>query len=142
MQEVKQEGYIKPGEFLFISPRYPQLSVQVGGHGYMPNGRPERPIFAQFHPGPFGGELRTKDAKLAELLRERDGVDDHYQEVSNDSELAEIARLRDQIVEDKGDKVVQGSSFKKVKPASEQAAPANAGHAPAAAAKGPKSDKF
>ena len=137
-----KEGFIREGEFLFVSPRYPQLSLQISGHGYMPNGRPERPKFVQFHPGPLGGEFRTKDKDLAQKLRERDHIDDHYREVESQEDLAAIAQLREKIVEDKGDRVVAGASLKKPKPSAGQPVPESSSHPVAEAAKGPRAGKF
>jgi len=110
---METKGYMKKGEALFVSVRYPMLSIQVGGHGFMSNGRPERPVFVHFHPGPFGGEFRSSDSKLVELLRNRDGMDDHYQEVESEEELSAISDIRDKIVGDKVEKVVRGSALKK-----------------------------
>ena len=136
---------------LFVSVRYVGLQVQIGGHGFMANGRPERPKFANFHPGPFGGEIKLdkkKDAELIELLRERDNVDDHYQEVCSDEELSAVGEVRDKLVEDVGDKVVMKPAVKRVAPAAEapksgpvHPAPKSSEPAEPAPAKGPPGKK-
>ena len=115
MSESKHPGYMKKGEALFISVRYPMLKIMIGGHDFMPTGRPERPVYATFHPGPFGGEFRSTDPKVVALLRERDKVDDLYQEVESEEELAVIGEVRDKLVVDNVEKVVRGSSRKAVK---------------------------
>jgi len=123
MDEKEGKGYVDFDKVaLFVSVRYPGLQVQVGGHGFMANGRPERPEFANFHPGPFGGEIKLdkkKDAALIVLLQERDKADEHYQEVCSDEELAAVASVRDKLVEDKGDKVVMKPAVKRVAPTTE-----------------------
>ena len=139
MSEVDHKGYIKQGEFLFISPRYPHLSLVMDGGGIGQVGSRTvvvKPRFVDFFPGPFGGEFRTKDKELASRLRERDKVDDHYQEVASDEELSALADLRDKIVEDTGDKVVRGIG-RKAKPSVSTPAPQSAAAPSPAAARGP-----
>lgn len=138
MNKDEREAYRREGEFLFIAPREPHLTVVVDlGDISLVNHR--KPKYANFSPGPFGGEFRTTDKKLGQLLRERDKVDMHYQEVTCDEDLVALSKLRDIILADEGtDKVVQGRvGGEKKEPAVSQKAPASAPPPAPKAAKGP-----
>ena len=147
----EHKGYIRPGEALFVSIRYPQLSLVVdGGGAQVVNGRTiyVAPKFVNFHPGPFGGELRVNAAlakrlkvDLSDLLvsiRERDRAQDEFEEVKSDKDLSELARRRDVHVEDKGERVVR--KIKEVAEPEPEAPPVKA-PAVSRAAAGPKKGK-
>lgn len=117
----KTKGYIKPGEVMFVSVRYPHLSLVVDAGGAVQVGDrvvDKKPRFVDFHPGFAGGEFRVNDktAKavkmskedLLEHLRERDAIDDHYCEVKDSDHLAKLVELREVIVKDEGDLKIEG----------------------------------
>ena len=111
----KLKGYIKDGETMFVSVRFPQLSLVVESGGDIQIGDKvvnRKPRYVDFHPGFAGGELRVNKtvAKRAGMtvedllshLRERDAADDHYIEVRDVDHLAELVVLREKIVKDDG----------------------------------------
>lgn len=106
----KGEGFVKPGEYLFVS-KYRQQSVVLdAGSTIIVNGRivTSKPVFVDFQPGPFGGQFRTSDNKLAEtirahsVMRSRDVV-----EITTDDELAAWIRYTETLLETKDDRVIR-----------------------------------
>ena|SRR3990167_5738633 len=92
----KGEGYVKAGEFLFVS-KYRQLSIVVNpGESAIVNGRivTTKPTFVDFQPSPFGGMFRTKKADVAEAVRNHQAVlSNDAIEITSDEELAAWVRL-------------------------------------------------
>ena len=114
MSKAKAKGYIKQGEVLFVSVRFPHLSLVIDPGGDVAVGDrvvKSKPRFIDFHPGPFGGEFRVNEQtarqhkmskeKLIEVMRARDAKDEGFCEVLDDEHLARLAEIRDKVVEDK-----------------------------------------
>ena len=112
---MKVAGYIKEGETMFVSTRFPQLSLIVDAGGDVQVGEKivtRKPRFVDFQPGFAGGELRVNKhtakragmtpEELLEHLRERDAADDHYIEVRDSDHLAELVEAREKHVKDDG----------------------------------------
>lgn len=130
---------LKGHDALFVSLRYPQLDLVLNADEERADGRPARPKFLAFHPGPAGGELRVKGEKLVAALRERDKMDAHYKEVTSDEEYAQACIARDKFVVDDGkhDRVARGA-VKEAKAAPSNPAPENVPAPAPKAARGPR----
>ena len=109
------KGYVKEGETLFVSVRFPQLSLIIDAGGDVQIGDKvvnRKPRYVDFQPGFAGGEFRANKAtakragmsldELVQHLRERDAADDHYIEVRDSDHLAELVEAREKHVKDDG----------------------------------------
>lgn len=146
----KVKGYIKDGETLFVSVKFPHLSLIIDAGGDVQIGDKvvnRKPRYADFTPGFAGGEFRANKAtaKRAGLsaedllanLRERDAADDHYVEVRDVDHLAELVSIREQIVKDDGTHEVVSKGAVKAEPKAVEPAPAKSEAKAPVAAKGP-----
>lgn len=146
----KAKGYVKPGEVLFVSVKYPQLSLVIHPGGTVVIGdkaADTKPRYVDFHPGFAGGEFRVNKATakraglsveaLLEHLRERDASDDHYCEVIDSDHLAKLIDQRENLVADNGELKVVAKGQPKAQPAPAKPEPAKTESAVPAAAKGP-----
>ena len=110
---AKEKLSRKEGEVLFVASKETHLSVvlHAGGPLQMADGTwvNSKARYANFHPGSLGGEFRTSDPNVISRLRELDGQDQHFTEVTSESQLSELARLRDKLVADKGPTVRVGA---------------------------------
>ena len=135
---------------LFVSPRYPNLSIPIHGGGplQLADGRyvDSKARYAVFKPGPMGGELRTSDANVIASLREKDGADHSFQEVTDEADIPAFIELRATVVEDKGPDVYRGARTSAPARAAapepvKAAAPAPRGRPKASAARVPNQDE-
>ena len=143
------QGYVKEGETLFISVKFPQLSLIIDAGGDVQIGEKvinRKPRYVDFQPGFAGGEFRVNKltAKRAGMsvedllshLRERDAKDDHYTEVRDVDHLAQLVEAREKHVRDDGkNDVVRKGLPKAIEP--EPEAPVKAESVTPRAARGP-----
>lgn len=106
---MKHEGYIREGEFLFVSTK--SNDTFVLDNGAIKDGRPNpiNPIYVDFAPGPFGGAFRTKDPKLAAALRDHPQFGKNTREIKTYDELIAFAAANEHKRNTLDDRVVNKS---------------------------------
>lgn len=133
-------SFIKDGTFLFVSKSRNLSVVLDGGSQQVLNGRliTQKPYFADFLPGPLGGEFRTKKEDVAQLLREHNSSSQkQFVELKSDDDVTNWVRENELDKNSKDDRIVRKGQAKAAAEPIEEPEPETVPAATPRAAKGP-----